>query len=164
MPTEANGLRTAVRRDHLGDLDDEVWLTDRELRELSGGISGMALWRWRHSERVGFPMPDAVIGGRNYTAVRTFRAWRAQRTTTAKRMNTTQDDELAAAVCQIMVKAGQMPIDPKDRLQLRCCRGAAPALRPDGLMTAGRQPPASGHPKLHETRRVRHPSTKPGRV
>ena len=66
------------------DLDDEVWLTDRELRELCGGISAMALWRWRHSPRVAFPMPDTVIGGRNYTAMGKFRAWRAQRTAAAK--------------------------------------------------------------------------------
>ncbi len=68
-----------VRRDHLANLDDETWLTDRQIRELNGSQSGMALWRWRHSRQVAFPMPDAVIGGRNYTRLGTFRAWRDRR-------------------------------------------------------------------------------------
>ena len=68
-----------MRRDHLANLDDETWLTDRQIRELNGNQSGMALWRWRHSWRVEFPPPDAVIGGRNYTRLGTFRAWRDRR-------------------------------------------------------------------------------------
>ncbi len=85
-----------MRRDHLANLDDETWLTDRQIRDLNGKQSGMALWRWRHSG-VGFPPPDAVIGGRNYTRLGTFRAWRDRRLAAEAAARAAQAAEAEAA-------------------------------------------------------------------
>jgi predicted DNA-binding transcriptional regulator AlpA len=44
----------------------------------SGGKSKMTLWRWQRDEKVNFPLPDAVINGRNYWYRSTIRRWQLE--------------------------------------------------------------------------------------
>jgi hypothetical protein len=59
-------------------LDDDVLLTDRQVRARVGGVTSMCLWRWRHDPGVNFPAP-IKINNRNYTPMRLLRRWHAER-------------------------------------------------------------------------------------
>ncbi len=44
----------------------------------TGGKSMMTIWRWQRDEKVNFPLPDAVINGRNYWYRSTVRRWQLE--------------------------------------------------------------------------------------
>jgi predicted DNA-binding transcriptional regulator AlpA len=62
--------------------DDDALLNSVQVRQLVGGVSDMAIWRWQRDERVRFPAPDVVINGRRYWYRATIRRWQAERATT----------------------------------------------------------------------------------
>ena len=55
--------------------DGDRYLTDSQIVRHYGGRSKMTLWRWRKSEKVGFPGPDLVVAGQNLTKTLTIAEW-----------------------------------------------------------------------------------------
>lgn len=53
----------------------DALLTSAQVSAMIGRVSQMTLWRWRRSEAVQFPRPDAVIGRRNFWREATVRRW-----------------------------------------------------------------------------------------
>ena len=68
--------RTAVPN-HDTSHDDDL-LNSREIRRMFGGVCEMTIWRWTHSEQIGFPKP-VQIGRRNYWRRGDIRRWREER-------------------------------------------------------------------------------------
>lgn len=53
---------------------DDVFLSARQVRNRFGGISDMALHRWLHDDRIGFPKP-IVIGTRRFWKLEDLQAF-----------------------------------------------------------------------------------------
>lgn len=57
---------------------DEALLTAKHVKQWFGRTSDMALYRWIHDPKIGFPQPDVHIGSRRYWYAGTLRRWLRQ--------------------------------------------------------------------------------------